>query len=206
MRRAHITWFCLHPLPFVSGNRLLFRFGRSCHFAFQKSPAILWWVLFSCWGRRSLDLQVYGGYMTCFKSLNCLLGWTDNTARCKCEQSWNEIRLLRSHLSSSSIPEVCFPKGKEELLIQKWETDREIWIQLHCILAHRQGVSKCPMIYWVAISLWILFLHVFLQGSGGALHIHADKIDPQEEDGNTSCYASTFYSVHRHLILLIIRI
>ena len=57
------------------------------------------------------------------------------------------------------------------------------------------------MIYWVAISLWILFLHVFLQGSGGALHIHADKIDPQEEDGNTSCYASTFYSVHSSDIL-----
>jgi len=122
------------------------------------------------------------------------------------------VHLMQGKLNPVAYPEVCFSKGKWRNYNYQYKNGRKtekselsgfwiIWIQLHCILAHRQGVSKCPMIYWVAISLWILFLHVFLQGSGGALHIHADKIDPQEEDGNTSCYASTFYSVHSSDIL-----
>ena len=63
------------------------------------------------------------------------------------------------------------------------------------------------MIYWVAISLWILSIFTcVLQGSGGALNqtkstYRFQKIDPQDEHGNTSCCASTFYSVHSSDIL-----
>ena len=108
MRRAHITWFCLPHFVTDSFSAL----EGPIILVFKKSPAILWWVLFSYRARRSLELQVYGGYMTCFKSLNCLLGWTDNTARCKCEQSWNEIRLLRSHLKNKLLLTVKVKKKR----------------------------------------------------------------------------------------------